>query len=124
MDACTIIAKNYVAHARVLARSPTPGITRAPTFYVLVIDDHEGYLDAAGEPFELVTPGELDIERLRAHGGDLRRARAVHRGQAVAAALDARARGGERRALPRSGHGGARLARARVRRRPLRTGSC
>ncbi len=29
---------------------------------MLVIDDYEGYIDPAEEPFELVTPGELDID--------------------------------------------------------------
>ena len=61
MDACTIIAKNYVAHARVLARSYLqhhPG----SAFRVLVIDDTEGFIDPANEPFELVTPAQLDID--------------------------------------------------------------
>lgn len=61
MNICTIIAKNYVAHARVLAESfleHHPGGTCS----VLVIDDTEGFIDPAAEPFELVTPDELDIE--------------------------------------------------------------
>ena len=61
MDACTIIAKNYVAFARVLARSHAehhPG----SRFFTLVIDDMEGYLDAAEEPFELVTVPDIGIE--------------------------------------------------------------
>jgi glycosyltransferase involved in cell wall biosynthesis/SAM-dependent methyltransferase len=61
MNICTIIAKNYVAHARVLAESfkeHHPG----GTCYVLVIDEIEGYVDATSEPFELVTPDQLDIE--------------------------------------------------------------
>lgn len=53
MNICTIIAKNYVAHARVLARSfnsvhPDGNCT------VLVVDDFEGFLDPADEPFELI----------------------------------------------------------------------
>ena len=61
VDACTIIAKNYLAFARVLAESYLrlhPG----SRFYVLIIDDVEGFVDADAEPFELVTPDMLDIE--------------------------------------------------------------
>ncbi len=58
--ACTIIAKNYLAQARVLARSfkrehPDSGM------FVLVIDDIEGFVDASQEPFETLTLGELAI---------------------------------------------------------------
>src|SRR5919112_3353424 len=61
MNICTIIAKNYVAHARVLAES---FLEHHPEqrCYVLVIDDTEGYIDAASEPFELVSPAQLDID--------------------------------------------------------------
>jgi glycosyltransferase involved in cell wall biosynthesis len=57
---CTIIAKNYVAQARVLADSflehhPDGSCT------VLVIDDHDGYIDEANEPFEVVTPDQIDL---------------------------------------------------------------
>jgi len=62
LDACTIIAKNYVAQARVLARSYLRHHPDA-AFYVLVIDDTDGYIDGAEEPFEIVTPAQLDIER-------------------------------------------------------------
>ena len=61
MDICTIIAKNYVAQARVLARSFAehhPG----GRCHVLVIDDFDGYLDPAEEPFELVTPQAIGCE--------------------------------------------------------------
>ena len=61
MNICTIIAKNYVAHARVLAESFLEHHPEA-TCYVLVIDDVEGYIDAAAEPFELVTPARLEID--------------------------------------------------------------
>jgi glycosyltransferase involved in cell wall biosynthesis/SAM-dependent methyltransferase len=60
VDACTIIAKNYVAHARVLAESYARHHPDS-TFHVLVIDDADGYIDPAHEPFELVTPAQLDI---------------------------------------------------------------
>lgn len=61
MNVCTIIAKNYVAQARVLARSFAehhPGSELS----VLVIDDHEGYLDPEQEPFRLLTPSEIGCE--------------------------------------------------------------
>src|ERR1700730_4149878 len=61
MDICTIIAKNYVAYARVLARSFREHHPDSRCF-ALVIDETAGYLDPGGEPFELVTPGELDLE--------------------------------------------------------------
>ena len=61
MDICTIIAKNYVAYARVLARSFREQHPDARCF-ALVIDDTEGYLDASEEPFELVTPEQLRLE--------------------------------------------------------------
>ena len=60
MNICTIIAKNYVAHARVLAQSYKEHHPEG-TCYVLVIDETEGYIDASLEPFELVTPAHLDI---------------------------------------------------------------
>lgn len=58
MNICTIIAHNYLAHARALARSFSehhPG----GKCLVLVIDEHEGHLDVEGEPFTLVTPADL-----------------------------------------------------------------
>jgi glycosyltransferase involved in cell wall biosynthesis len=60
VDICTIIAKNYVAYARVLARSFRE---RHPDSrcYTLVIDDVEGKLDGAEEPFELVTPEQIGL---------------------------------------------------------------
>jgi glycosyltransferase involved in cell wall biosynthesis len=61
VDICTIIAKNYVAYARVLARSFREQHPDARCF-ALVIDDTEGYLDASEEPFELVTPEQLRLE--------------------------------------------------------------
>ncbi|HTU28089.1 MAG TPA: hypothetical protein VMF07_01825, partial [Solirubrobacteraceae bacterium] len=61
MDVCTIIAKNYAAHARVLARSFAehhPG----GRFFVLVIDDANGYLEPGKEPFEIMTPADLGCD--------------------------------------------------------------
>jgi len=51
---CTIIAKNYLAHARVLTASFLEHHP-AGRCYVLVIDEHTGYFDATAERFTLVT---------------------------------------------------------------------
>lgn len=61
MNICTIVAKNYLAYARVLAESFREHHPDG-TCYVLVIDDVDGYIDASEEPFELVAIPELDIE--------------------------------------------------------------
>jgi glycosyltransferase involved in cell wall biosynthesis len=61
LNVCTIIAKNYVAHARVLARSLTathPG----SRLWTLIIDDFAGWIDPAGEPFEILTPADVGCE--------------------------------------------------------------
>lgn len=61
MNVCTIIARNYVAHARVLAQSFRE-IHPEGTCTVLVIDDPSGYLDAAAEPFELLTIADIGLD--------------------------------------------------------------
>jgi glycosyltransferase involved in cell wall biosynthesis len=58
MDICTIIAKNYVAQARVLARSFAEHHPEGRC-WVLVIDDYEGYLDPEQEPFTILTPEQV-----------------------------------------------------------------
>ncbi len=60
--ACTIIARNYLPAARVLATSflaHNPG----GRFFVLVLDDPMGEIDPAHEPFEVLGLADLDIER-------------------------------------------------------------
>jgi SAM-dependent methyltransferase/glycosyltransferase involved in cell wall biosynthesis len=61
MDICTIIAKNYIGPARVLAES----------FYehhpdgrmsVLVIDDFDRYLEPSDEPFELIDIDSIGLD--------------------------------------------------------------
>jgi glycosyltransferase involved in cell wall biosynthesis len=59
---CTIVARNYLPQARVLALSYAEHNPGAPCS-VLLIDDPERMVDGAGEPFELLRPDELDIER-------------------------------------------------------------
>jgi glycosyltransferase involved in cell wall biosynthesis len=63
MRICTIVARNYLAYARVLAGS---FFTHHPTgeCFVLVIDDVAGEVDDTTEPFEVVRPQDLAIERL------------------------------------------------------------
>ena len=61
VDVCTIIAKNYLAHARVLARSFAEHHPDG-RFHVLIIDDFEGYVVPEDEPFVVVGPHELDVD--------------------------------------------------------------
>ena len=60
MDVCTIIAKNYLAFARVLGDSLRE-LHPEVRFHVLVIDEAEDYFDAAAEPFEVLGPDQLAI---------------------------------------------------------------
>ncbi len=61
MDICTIIAKNYVAQARVLASS---FIEQHPggRCFALVIDDFDGYIEPNSEPFEILTPAQIGCD--------------------------------------------------------------
>jgi hypothetical protein len=61
--ACTIIAKNYTAFARTLAQS---FFTLHPDgkFYVLIVDEFEGYINPDEECFELVRLSDLGIPNL------------------------------------------------------------
>ena len=68
MNICTIIARNYAAHARVLAHSFAETHPDGHCS-VLVIDEPEGHLDPANEPFELIRLTEIglpDAERMAA----------------------------------------------------------
>lgn len=57
-DACTIVSKNYIAFARVFARSFLEHHPDGRVF-VLLVDRNDGAIDAAAEPFEL-----LEVESL------------------------------------------------------------
>ena len=61
MHACTIIAKNYLAQARVLAESFL-AFNPGSEFAVLIIDDLDGFVDPAAEPFEVLSPRDIDCE--------------------------------------------------------------
>src|SRR5262245_45653795 len=63
--ACTIVAKNYLADARVLARSFQAHHPDARMF-VLLVDDVEGAVDAAREPFAIVHLKDLPLEQREA----------------------------------------------------------
>ena len=62
MRICTIVARNYLAYARVLAQS---FLAQHPAgeCIVLVIDDPTGKVGDASEPFKILRPNELSIER-------------------------------------------------------------
>ena len=59
MHVCTIIAKNYVPFARVLARSFAEQHPDGRCS-VLVIDSIDGHFDPATEDFEALTPADID----------------------------------------------------------------
>lgn len=61
MNVCTIVAKNYLAHARVLAESFARHHPDGRCC-VLVIDETDGYVDPADEPFTLVRPSEIGLD--------------------------------------------------------------
>jgi hypothetical protein len=62
----TIIAKNYLAFARVLADSWRRYQPDVPLF-VLLADEAEGYFEPAGEAFPIIGLGELDIPDRRSY---------------------------------------------------------
>jgi len=61
---CTIIAKNYLAFARTLARS-FRSFHAESKVYVLIVDDFEGYINPADECFEIVKLTDLEIPNLQ-----------------------------------------------------------
>ncbi len=63
MNVCTVIAKNYVAQARVLARSFRRHHPDG-RFTVLVLDDFDGFIDPAQEPFEVMRTEDLELPQL------------------------------------------------------------
>jgi len=61
LNVCTIIAKNYVAQARVLARSLAEHQPEA-RLWTLIIDDFSGFIDPGQEPFEVLTPAGVGCD--------------------------------------------------------------
>ncbi len=65
LAACTIVSKNYIAFARVLAHSFLE-LHPEGRFFVLIVDRCEDRIDATREPFTLIEVEELEnIEELR-----------------------------------------------------------
>ncbi|HEV7682571.1 MAG TPA: hypothetical protein VGO68_10650 [Pyrinomonadaceae bacterium] len=60
---CTIIAKNYLAFARTLARS---FLNKHPDYkcYVLIVDDFAEYINPTHESFEIIKLSDLEIPNL------------------------------------------------------------
>jgi glycosyltransferase involved in cell wall biosynthesis len=65
MRICTISARNFLPQARVLARSYSE-ISGGEGCSLLLLDDPERTVADAGEPFEIVRPEQLGIERYEA----------------------------------------------------------
>jgi len=61
--ACTIIAKNYLAHARVLAESFVSCNPDIP-FFVLLVDRNDGSISSDREAFEVIELDELEAPDL------------------------------------------------------------
>jgi glycosyltransferase involved in cell wall biosynthesis/SAM-dependent methyltransferase len=68
MDVCTVIARNYLAAARVLALSLREHHPES-RLHVLVIDSPEGFFDPAAEPFEVVRPEAIGIPNFERMAG-------------------------------------------------------
>src|SRR4029079_14030896 len=62
VTACTIAARNYIAHVRVLANS---FLQHHPDgrFIFLLIDDESRQFDASSEPFECVRLSDIGLDR-------------------------------------------------------------
>ena len=61
---CTVIAKNYIAHARTMVR----GFHRYhPRYacYVLIVDEFEGYVTPAEEDFEIISLDQIELPNQR-----------------------------------------------------------
>jgi glycosyltransferase involved in cell wall biosynthesis/SAM-dependent methyltransferase len=61
VNVCTIVAKNYLAHARVLGLSLREQHPES-RLSVLVLDDVDGFVDPDAEPYRLLTPADIDCE--------------------------------------------------------------
>jgi hypothetical protein len=59
--ACTIVASNYLAHARVLARSFLRFHPDSP-IWVLLVDDNDAVCVRRHEPFEVLVPTDVGID--------------------------------------------------------------
>jgi len=57
---CTILAKNYIAHARTLIRS-FQALHPECACYALIVDDHNAFLNPHEEGFDILALSDLDI---------------------------------------------------------------
>jgi GT2 family glycosyltransferase/glycosyltransferase involved in cell wall biosynthesis len=62
---CTVINKAWLAHARALAESLRAHEPDA-RLSVLVVDSIDGFIDPSAEPYELLSPGDLQIAEFAA----------------------------------------------------------
>ncbi len=62
LTACTIVARNYLPHARVLTASWLRHHPDA-AFFVLLIDDEDGTLDTRGELFRVLRLRDIGLDR-------------------------------------------------------------
>jgi glycosyltransferase involved in cell wall biosynthesis len=63
--ACTVVARNYLPQARVLAQSLAE--QDGGRLSVLILDNVEAGADRRNEPFDVIDPGELDLTRRQFH---------------------------------------------------------
>ena len=61
IHACSIVARNYLPQARVLASSWARYYPEAP-LELLILDDVDGAVDSDAEPFVVVRPEDLPID--------------------------------------------------------------
>ena len=61
MNICTIVAKNYVAHARTLAESFTKHHPGSRCFTLIIDDFDDDQISPADEPFVVVRPSDLSL---------------------------------------------------------------
>jgi len=66
MRFCTVVARNYLAYARVLTAS-VHRVHPDAVVSVLVLDDIDDPVDETVEPFEVIRPTDLDIEPREFH---------------------------------------------------------
>ena len=66
MRFCTVVARNYLAYARVLGQS-LRDVDADLHLSVLVLDDDDGAVDDTDEPFDVLRPGDLDISPREFH---------------------------------------------------------
>ena len=66
MQFCTVVARNYLAYARVVAGSLARHHPDA-RLVALVLDDEDREIDGNREPFDVLHPWDLDLPPLEFH---------------------------------------------------------